>query len=91
MTNSTPEPLDQLRSQIDAIDHAIVAKIAERLQIVQKIGEYKKQEGITVLDPNREAKLYIKLHQLSQEYNVPLELITHIYDYIMNHSRGMQE
>lgn len=85
------ESLEQLRREIDTIDKAIIGKLSERLQAVQKIGEYKKQYNITVQDPNREAKLYIKLNQLAQEYQVPLELVTHIYDYIMNHSRGMQE
>lgn len=83
--------LDTLRQKIDSIDHAIVQKIAERLQTVKKIGEYKKQHAITVQDPNREAKLYIKLNELSKQYDVPLELVTHIYDYIMNHSRSLQE
>lgn len=89
--NTVNESLEQLRREIDTIDKAIIEKLSERLQAVQKIGDYKKQHNITVQDPNREAKLYIKLNQLSQEYQVPLELVTHIYDYIMNHSRGMQE
>ncbi len=89
--NTTDESLEQLRSEIDVIDKAIIEKLSQRLQAVQKIGEYKKQHNITVQDPNREAKLYIKLNQLAQENQVPLELVTHIYDYIMNHSRGMQE
>lgn len=92
MTNQmNDQTLAKFRQNIDEIDRVIIKNIAARIAIVEQIGVYKKQQGIAIQDPNREAKLYVKLNAFAQEYNVPLELITHIYDYIMNHSRGVQE
>lgn len=83
--------LINLRNKIDDIDANIVRLIGERLEIVRKIGEVKRIEDLSIQDPEREAKLYIKLNTLAQEYQVPLDMLVHIYEYIMNISRREQE
>ncbi|PTQ97934.1 3-deoxy-D-arabinoheptulosonate-7-phosphate synthase [Mucilaginibacter yixingensis] len=45
--------LDELRKQIDKIDDLLIQKLAERMQIVEKIGQYKKDNGITILQVGR--------------------------------------
>jgi chorismate mutase len=45
--------LDELRNQIDKIDDLVFQKMAERMQVVEKIGNYKKENGITILQVNR--------------------------------------
>ncbi|MEO8796226.1 MAG: chorismate mutase [Daejeonella sp.] len=45
--------LAELRKNIDKIDDQIIQKMAERMQIVQKIGEYKRDNGVTILQVNR--------------------------------------
>ncbi len=47
------DKLAQLRKNIDKIDDQIIQKMAERMQIVQKIGEYKRDNGVTILQVNR--------------------------------------
>ena len=47
------DKLADLRTSIDKIDDQIIQKIAERMQIVQKIGEYKRDNGVTILQVNR--------------------------------------
>jgi len=47
------DKLAELRTTIDKIDDQIIQKIAERMQIVQKIGEYKRDNGVTILQVNR--------------------------------------
>jgi chorismate mutase len=47
------DKLADLREHIDKIDDQIIQKIAERMQIVQKIGEYKRDNGVTILQVNR--------------------------------------
>lgn len=89
---STDHPqLAEYRDQIDKIDHAIVQNIADRLAVVKAVGKYKKANDLEIQDPSREAKLYVKLNDLAKEHGVPLDVVTHIYDYIMQHSREIQE
>jgi len=47
------DKLADLRTSIDKIDDQIIQKIAERMQIVQKIGEFKRDNGVTILQVNR--------------------------------------
>tara|TARA_R110001592_G_scaffold359340_4_gene665785 strand:+ start:23616 stop:24719 length:1104 start_codon:yes stop_codon:yes gene_type:complete len=46
-------PLAELRTEIDAIDVDILKKIQQRMGIVDKIGEYKKEHNIAILQVNR--------------------------------------
>ena len=47
------DKLEELRTSIDKIDDQIIQKIAERMQVVQKIGEFKRDNGVTILQVNR--------------------------------------
>ena len=46
--------LDVLREQIDEIDRKIVALYEKRAAVSKRVGAYKKQAGLTVLDEQRE-------------------------------------
>ena len=51
------EDLKQLRDQIDAIDKDLMALFAQRMEVTQKVGEYKVGAGIQVLDARREQEV----------------------------------
>lgn len=45
--------LEELRAEIDGLDRDIIEKLSERLSISRKIGAYKKQHNITILQHQR--------------------------------------
>ncbi|MDB5158815.1 MAG: 3-deoxy-7-phosphoheptulonate synthase [Mucilaginibacter sp.] len=47
------DKLSELRNNIDKIDDLIIQKIAERMQIAEQIGTYKKDNNITILQIGR--------------------------------------
>jgi chorismate mutase len=47
------DTLGLLRDQIDQIDDEIMQKIANRMKISEKIGQYKKDNNVTILQVNR--------------------------------------
>src|SRR6195952_2029599 len=47
------DKLAELRNQIDKIDDLVIQKIAERMLIADKIGQYKKDNNITILQVGR--------------------------------------
>jgi len=47
------ENIDQLRSQIDVIDDNLLNMLASRMKISRKIGEYKKDNNIAILQTSR--------------------------------------
>ena len=47
------DKLAELRSVIDKLDDQIIQKMAERMQIVEKIGEFKRDNSVTILQVSR--------------------------------------
>lgn len=47
------DKLADLRQQIDKIDDVVFQKIADRMKITEKIGEYKRDNEVTILQVNR--------------------------------------
>ncbi len=47
--------LDTLRLAIDQIDKELVKALEERFKLVKEIGHYKKENGLPIHDPKREA------------------------------------
>jgi len=45
--------LDSFRKQIDEIDGQIVNLLAKRMQVVEKVGKYKKENNLPPLDKRR--------------------------------------
>lgn len=52
--------LEQYRDEIDAIDQELTRLFEARLKTVLKVGEYKKQHDLPVLDASREQKVIAK-------------------------------
>jgi chorismate mutase len=62
--------IDWLRGQIDAIDHQLLALVKQRLDVVLRVGDKKREKGLAVYDPAREARL---LEGLAKEAAPPLD------------------
>lgn len=77
------DKLAELRSQIDKLDDLVIQKLAERMQIVEKIGNYKKENGITILQVNRWDEIlqkrtnYANALKLSTEFTEKLLELIH--------------
>ncbi len=82
--------LEKLRDEIDAIDTQLVELLAKRQSITAKVGEYKKQIGKAIYDPEREASLIRKRRQLASDLSVSPDLIEDILRRIMRESYQSQ-
>lgn len=47
--------LPELRAEIEQIDQALLGLISERIAVAQKVASAKRDAGLPVLDPGREA------------------------------------
>ena len=70
----TAPDLDALRRSIDEIDSRLLALIEERVRLVLSVGDYKRQHGLPIYDPERERKL---IERLTAEARAPLEEVVH--------------
>ncbi|MDO8609375.1 MAG: chorismate mutase [bacterium] len=72
----------ELRKQVDKIDNDIISLIAKRMDIVKKIGAYKKQNNIPLLDSKRWEEVIKSKINLGNTLGIPQVLIEKIYNTI---------
>lgn len=80
--------LEILREQIDKLDEVIAEAYAKRLDIVQQIGEYKRQNNIAVLDSSREEIVFAKVSKLANGHE---KEVCDLYKFIMDYSKNKQK
>jgi chorismate mutase / prephenate dehydratase len=81
--------LDQLRTEIDAVDRELLAALNKRAQLAGEVGEIKRVEGSAVYRPEREAQV---IAQLQGKNLGPLkaENISHIWREVMSACRSLE-
>lgn len=57
MSKTLSKRLMKYRQQMKSIDHELFILIKKRIQLSQKIMRYKKQLGLKIVDPAREAEI----------------------------------
>jgi len=90
----TPELINQLellRGKIDGIDTKILEIIAERMDVVRSIGEYKKENGLTVLQINRWSDIFENRLKNGLSMGLTEDLIHQLYELIHLQSIELQE
>ncbi len=81
--------LDQLRNKLDEVDTELISLFKKRLEISKKIGKYKKENNIEILDLTREKKVVKKfLSSAREEEKKYIELFLHI---LMDTSKEVQK
>jgi len=77
------ESLEDLRKSIDNIDNAIVAMLAERFKVTNRVGYFKASNKLPAKDPNREASQHVRIQELSEQYGLDPELASAILDQVI--------
>jgi chorismate mutase-like protein len=85
------ERLEELRRAIAALDSELVDLLARRLRLATEIGEIKKELGLPVLDPAREAEVVRRGAALARERGVDPELVRDLLWRIIAQARGVQD
>ncbi len=78
--------LDYLRKQIDKIDNSIINSLARRIQIVKKIGQYKKSKNIPPFDKFRWQQVLTTIMKKSKSLGLDQKMIKKIYHLIHKQS-----
>ncbi len=65
------DELEQYRQEIDRVNREIAEKIAERMDIVEKVGEYKKENGMEIKDEGREEVVKQQFEDIFEEKGLP--------------------
>ncbi|MCQ2973590.1 MAG: bifunctional 3-deoxy-7-phosphoheptulonate synthase/chorismate mutase type II [Bacteroidales bacterium] len=87
----SPKLLDELRAKIDVLDDMLIDLLKKRMNISEKIGLYKKENQMAVLQPHRWDTIINKYMMMAGENNLSRELITKIFQAIHQESINIQD
>jgi chorismate mutase len=78
--------LEELREQIDKIDHEVLNIMAERMSLAEQIGQYKKQNNITILQSNRWDEIVRTRLEEGKEKHLTNEFVMKLFEIIHQES-----
>lgn len=82
--------IEILRGEIAEIDAQLISLMAKRQQVSKKVGEYKKQNNIPVVDITRENLLREFHNDLCLKNDLSSDMITTIFNILIEESRKVQ-
>lgn len=85
--------LEKLREQINHVDDELMQLLGQRMKIAEKIGEYKKNNNITILQTNRWNEILERATKKGEALGLSKEFITKYYDAVhmesINHQNNI--
>lgn len=88
---SEAERLSVLRDAIEDLDRELIRVLARRLALAAEIGQIKRNLGLPVMDPAREAEVVRRGANLAREEGIDPELVRDVMWRIIAQARGVQE
>ena len=83
--------LDQLRKDIDLMDDELIHILASRMKIAREIGQYKKDNNITILQSNRWKEILGKFVEKGSNNKLSEDFVTRVIKAIHDESISQQE
>jgi chorismate mutase len=72
--------LEKLRNQINHLDDELMQILSQRMKVAEKIGQYKKENNITILQTNRWNEILERACQKGEKLGLSKEFITKYFD-----------
>ncbi|MDH3243894.1 MAG: bifunctional 3-deoxy-7-phosphoheptulonate synthase/chorismate mutase type II [Saprospiraceae bacterium] len=83
--------IEDLRARIDVIDKELIQQLANRMQIAEMIGQYKKQNNIAILQPSRWNEIFTKAMEQAGPLGLSEEFVSKMLKAIHQESIYHQE
>ena len=90
MNTESDKSLENLREQIDELDHELLCVLAKRMDIVREVGKYKQERGIPPLDEKRWQEVLRSKLLLALSLNISEKFIENIYNLIHEHALELE-
>ena len=83
--------IDELRTEIAAIDTEIMKLAGRRIAVAERIGAYKRQHGLAVVVPSVETAVKKRYADDARKWGVPETTAEQIADILMKACRNVQD
>lgn len=84
------DSLASLRKNIDEVDNDLIDLLAKRMRISRQIGEYKKEKGMTIVQPKRYTEILDKRGAQGSLLGIAPECVKNIFEHIHEESVRQQ-
>lgn len=89
--NTGSQELAWLRAEIDELDDQLWETIAQRMEVSERIGEWKKAHGVQALQPQRYEEIVKQRKEWAEQKGLSEELVENIFDTIHQESLKKQK
>ncbi|MBD0350250.1 MAG: bifunctional 3-deoxy-7-phosphoheptulonate synthase/chorismate mutase type II [Flavisolibacter sp.] len=72
--------MEKLRQQINHLDDELMHLLGQRMKIAEKIGQYKKENNITILQTKRWNEILERAYKKGEKFGLSKEFITKYFD-----------
>lgn len=79
--------LNELRSQIDAINAQLITLLSERLSVALQIARIKKQERLPLVDSDREDFIQQRVLELARAHKLSAPIIGDIFQLLIDYTK----
>jgi len=87
--------LEKLRQQINHLDDELMQILSQRMKIAEQIGQYKKENNITILQTNRWNEIIEKAFTKGEKIGLSKEFIMKYFDAVhmesINHQKKVMD
>lgn len=83
--------LAEVRKHLDRIDSALVLLLAERVSLIPYVANYKKENNIVRLQPEREKQILEAKKNLAIQNNVNPEVVDKIFKILIEESHRIEK
>ena len=84
------EELAELRTEIDAVDQQLLRLFSERVALVLKVGDIKRERSIAVYDPARERAVLERLGSYAKPPVAP-ETVKRVFERVIDECRRLEQ
>ncbi len=71
--------MDELRAKVDNIDRELLEVLATRMAIVEKMGEYKRDNGVTIFQIDRWKQVHASRAEMAKKLGLYSDLVEDLY------------
>jgi chorismate mutase len=82
--------LDALRADIERVDEELVRAIEARMRLARRIGRLKREAGMTLVQPAREAAVVRRAAELARDRGLDAEAVRELFWRLIEMSRKEQ-
>jgi len=83
--------LDELREEIDSLDHELLQILAKRMSAVKEIGDLKNVQGLPVIDEKRYEEVVKAITEKAKSFHLSEDFIKKLFEAIHEHAVEIQK